>query len=103
MHKYRKNYSYINDCKQPCYSSYYTIGNLRLVGTTSLLACESYRKDEVLRNDLSNLRSRIMELFQAAEDLREKNIPFAVATIVSSRGSTPRSNAKMIIKSNEND
>ncbi len=43
-----------------------------------------------------------MELFQAAADLREKNIPFAVATIVSSRGSTPRSNAKMIIKSSEN-
>jgi len=38
-----------------------------------------------------------MELFQAAADLREKNKPFAVATIVSSKGSTPRSNAKMII------
>lgn len=38
-----------------------------------------------------------MELYQAAADLREKNKPFAVATIVSSKGSTPRSNAKMII------
>ena len=38
-----------------------------------------------------------MELFQAAADLREKNKPFAVATIVSSKGSTPRSNAKMIV------
>lgn len=38
-----------------------------------------------------------MELFQAAANLREQNKPFAVATIVSSRGSTPRSNAKMII------
>ncbi len=38
-----------------------------------------------------------MELFQAAADLREQNKPFAVATIVSSKGSTPRSNAKMII------
>ncbi|MCK5199523.1 MAG: XdhC family protein, partial [Spirochaetales bacterium] len=38
-----------------------------------------------------------MELYQAAADLREKNKPFAVATIVSSKGSTPRSNAKMIV------
>ncbi|MCK5200555.1 MAG: XdhC family protein, partial [Spirochaetales bacterium] len=38
-----------------------------------------------------------MELFQAAADLREKNKPFAVATIVASKGSTPRSNAKMIV------
>lgn len=38
-----------------------------------------------------------MELFQAAADLRKKNKPFAVATIVSSKGSTPRSSAKMIV------
>ncbi len=38
-----------------------------------------------------------MELFQAAAELREKNTPFAIATIVSSKGSTPRSNAKMIV------
>ena len=38
-----------------------------------------------------------MELFQAAAELRAKNKPFVVATIVASKGSTPRSNAKMIV------
>jgi xanthine dehydrogenase accessory factor len=38
-----------------------------------------------------------MELFQAAAELREQNKPFAIATIVSSKGSTPRTNAKMIV------
>jgi 2-oxoglutarate ferredoxin oxidoreductase subunit delta len=34
--------------------------NQRLVGTSFLLANESYRKDEVLRNDLSNQRRYLM-------------------------------------------
>jgi xanthine dehydrogenase accessory factor len=38
-----------------------------------------------------------MELFQAAAELRDQNKPFVMATIVSSRGSTPRTNAKMIV------
>ena len=38
-----------------------------------------------------------MELFQITAELREQNKPFAIATIVSSKGSTPRSNAKMIV------
>ncbi|MBI9101354.1 MAG: EF2563 family selenium-dependent molybdenum hydroxylase system protein [Spirochaetales bacterium] len=38
-----------------------------------------------------------MNIFKEALDLQTKNIPFAMATIVSAEGSTPRTNAKMII------
>ncbi len=40
-----------------------------------------------------------MNIFSEAADLTEKNIPFALATIVSTKGSTPRTSAKMIIVS----
>lgn len=40
-----------------------------------------------------------MELFSKAAELAERNIPFAVATIVSSSGSTPRGKAKMLVLS----
>ena len=36
-------------------------------------------------------------IFRQASELIEKNIPFAVATIISTKGSTPRDRAKMII------
>ncbi len=38
-----------------------------------------------------------MNIFRKAAELTEKNTPFAVATIVSAKGSTPRTTAKMII------
>lgn len=38
-----------------------------------------------------------MDIFREAADLKEKNIPFALATIISAKGSTPRTSAKMII------
>lgn len=38
-----------------------------------------------------------MDIFREAADLKERNIPFAIATIVSAKGSTPRTSAKMIV------
>lgn len=38
-----------------------------------------------------------MELFRKAAELAEHNIPFAMATIIESSGSTPRGTAKMIV------
>lgn len=39
-----------------------------------------------------------MNIFKKAGELEEKNIPFALATIIEAKGSTPRNSAKMIIK-----
>ncbi|PKL26714.1 MAG: molybdenum hydroxylase [Spirochaetae bacterium HGW-Spirochaetae-3] len=40
-----------------------------------------------------------MELFSKAAELAERNIPFAIATIVQASGSTPRGKAKMLVLS----
>jgi xanthine dehydrogenase accessory factor len=40
-----------------------------------------------------------MDLFRKAAELAEKNVPFAMATIVESSGSTPRGKAKMLVLS----
>ncbi len=42
-----------------------------------------------------------MDIFKEAAVLQEKNIPFALATIVSAKGSTPRTHAKMIVAGRE--
>lgn len=39
-----------------------------------------------------------MNIFQEAADLKNKNLPFALATITDAKGSTPRNIAKMIVK-----
>ncbi len=43
-----------------------------------------------------------MDIFKEAAALKEKNVPFALATIVSAKGSTPRTSAKMIVIDGEN-
>lgn len=39
-----------------------------------------------------------MNIFQEAANLKNKNLPFAIATITEAKGSTPRNVAKMIVK-----
>jgi xanthine dehydrogenase accessory factor len=43
-----------------------------------------------------------MNIFLEAAKLQEQGVAFAVATIISSKGSTPRNHAKMIVKSDGN-
>ena len=40
-----------------------------------------------------------MSIYREIAKLEEKNISFAIATIISAKGSTPRTTAKMIVKS----
>lgn len=43
-----------------------------------------------------------MNIFEKAAELQKKNIPFAIATIIETKGSTPRNTAKMIVCSDGN-
>ncbi len=45
-------------------------------------------------------KEAIMNIFKEAHKLIEANTPFAMATILESKGSTPRHSAKMIILAN---
>jgi xanthine dehydrogenase accessory factor len=42
----------------------------------------------------------MLDLFERASELMKSNVPFALATIIESKGSTPRHSGKMIVLSN---